>query len=65
MHAEEGEGGVGDGVDEVLAEVLGVLGELEVLAAEGDDLGLRIVAKGLGDAVGVEAGSVDDAVSFE
>jgi hypothetical protein len=54
VDAEEGKTRVGDGVDEVVAEVMGVGGEFEVFAFEGDDAAHGRKTSGLGDAVGLE-----------
>ena len=64
VDAQEGEVRIGDGVDQGLAEVLGVLGQLEVLAAEGHDLCGGLVAGELGYAVAVQAAAVDDELRF-
>ena len=59
-HAQEGEGRIGNRVDEVFDEVPAFRAELEVLAAEGHDARRPLLAERLGDAVGVQAGAVDD-----
>jgi len=60
MDAEEGEARIGDGVDEVVAEVMGVWGEFEVFAFEGDDVTRGSEASGFGDAVGLETRAGDE-----
>ncbi len=62
MNAEEGKGWVGDGVDEMVDEVLAGGLEEVVFAAEGDDAGVAPLAGEGGDAVAVEAGAIDEEV---
>lgn len=64
VDAEEGEGGVGDRVNEVPNEVLGFGGEFVVFAAEGNDAGFWFFACEASDSVGVEAGAVDEKVGL-
>ena len=65
MDAEEREGGVGHGVDEVADEVTRFGCELEIFAAEGDDADVVFCASEIGDAVAEEAGAVDEIAGFE
>ena len=62
MDAEEGELGIGDRVDQVAHEGLGLCAELEVFATEGDDAGRGSFAGECHDAVAMEAGAVDEIV---
>ena len=64
MHAEEGEGGVGYGVDEMIDEVLAGGFEEIVFAAEGDDAGVGLFAGEGGDTVALEAGAVDQEIGL-
>ena len=65
VDAEEGEAGVGDGVDEVADEGVALGAELVVFAAKGDDFdGAGFAGEG-GDAVGVEAGAVDEVIGVD
>ena len=59
MHAEEGQLGVGDGIDEPADEVLALGPERVVLPPEGEDLEVQRDAHQPRDAVGVEPGAVD------
>ena len=65
VDAEEGEGGVGHGVNEVANEMAGFGGELEIFAAEGEDADVILGASKLSDAVAEEAGAVDEVAGFE
>ena len=65
VDAEEGEGGVGHGVNEVANEMEGFGGEFEIFAAEGDDADVVFCAGEGGDAVTEEAGAVDEVAGFE
>ncbi len=65
VDAEEGEGGVGHGVDEVADQVAGYGGEFEIFAAEGDDADVVFCAGEGSDAVAEEAGAVDEVAGFE
>ena len=64
MNAEEGEGGVGDGVDEMVDEVLTGGFEEIVFPAKGDDAGVAAFSGEGGDAVAVEAGAVNEEVGL-
>jgi histidinol-phosphate aminotransferase len=64
VDAQEGEGRVGDGVDEVAHQMLAGRFEHVVLAAEGDDARAAPLASEGGDAVALEAGAVDQKIGF-
>ena len=65
VDAEEGEGRVGDGVDEAADEVAALADEAQVGAAEGDDAGIGVGAGEDGEAVGPQAGAEDGALRFD
>ncbi len=64
VDAEEREGGVGDGVNEMIDEELAGGFEEIVFAAEGDDAGVAAFPGEGGDAVAVEAGAVDEEIGL-
>ncbi len=65
VDAEEGEGGVGHGVDEVADEVARFRGEFEIFATERDDTNVVFCAGEGSDAVTKEASAVDEITGFE
>jgi hypothetical protein len=65
VDAEEGEGGVGHGVDEVTDEVARFGGEFEILSTERDDADIVFRAGESGDAVTEKTGAVDEMGAFK
>lgn len=65
MDAEEREGGVWDGVNEIPAEGPSLGSESVVFAAERDDLKIGLEAAHSGDAIGLESAAVDESLGGE
>ena len=65
VDSKEGEGGVGDGVDEVADEMPCFGGEFEILATEGNDANVVFRAGERGDAVAEKPGAIDEVGSLE
>lgn len=65
VDAEEGEGWVGDGIDEVADQVADFGGEFEIFASEGDDVDVILGASKLSDPVAEESGAVEEIAGFE
>ena len=65
VNAEKRELRIGNGVNQIATQVPGIRLEFVVLAAKGDDLGVRLRAAELGDAVAVQTGTRHDAASFD
>jgi len=65
VDAEEGEGGVGHGVDEVTDEVARFGGEFEILSTERDDADIVFGSSEGGDAVTEKTGAVDEVGAFK
>ena len=53
---------IGNGIDQVLDQVLACLGKVIVFAAEGDDLHARIDAALMSDAVAVQSAAIDQSL---
>ena len=61
MDAEEGQLGIGHGVDQAVHEALLLGPEGKILSSEGDDAQADALTHVAGDHVGLETGAVDDA----